>query len=156
LILTLVAAPALAQPSYAIKHETIHGRVAGFDGHYSLTVRDDRGYLDRITLREGTVINPTGLRLATGMQVTVVGENAGNTFVAFEIDTPYSMQPPAYAPGYAPPPAYAPEYTSPYPPPYYPVYPYPAYPYPVYYPYPALSIGLDILIGGRGRYDRRR
>jgi len=165
LCVALVAGPALAQPSYAIKHETIHGRIASFDGHFALTVRDDRGYLDRVTLRDGTVINPTGLRLAAGMQVTIIGETAGSAFVAFEIDTPYSVQPQGYAPAYEPPPTYAqqpgyaPEYTAPYPPPYYPVYPYPAYPYPaypVYYPYPYFSLGLDILIGGRGRSERHR
>lgn len=163
--LVLVAAPALAQPSYAIRHETLHGRVTSFDGHYGLTVRDDRGHLDRITLRDGTVINPTGLRLAAGMQVTIIGETSGSSFVAFEIDTPYSVQSPEYAPAYPPPayppPAYGapdysyppPGYTYPYPPPY-----YPPYPYPVYYPGPYFSIGLglDILIGGHGHYGHRR
>src|ERR1700693_5513180 len=100
--LSLFAGPVLAQPSYAIRQETIKGRISSFDGKYQLTVRDERGYLDRVSLRDGTIINPTGLRLVAGMTVTIVGRTAGNAFVAYEIDTPYSIQPPAYE--YPPPP----------------------------------------------------
>jgi hypothetical protein len=82
---------ALAQdaPSYATRDQALHGRVIGFDGGYQLTVRDDRGYIDRVTLHQGTVINPTGLTLAPGMVVSVDGYNAGSYFRANEIDTPY-------------------------------------------------------------------
>jgi len=157
--LSLFAGPVLAQPSYAVRQETIKGRISSFDGKYQLTVRDERGYVDRVTLHDGTIINPTGLRLVAGMSVTIVGRTAGNTFAAYEIDTPYSLQPPAYEypPAYGYPPAY------PYPagylyPEYYPVYPYPAYPYPAYYPYPSYySLNLGILIGGRrGHFSHGR
>lgn len=151
--LSLFAGPLLAQPSYAIRQETIKGRISSFDGKYQLTVRDERGYLDRVSLRDGTIINPTGLRLVAGMTVTIVGRTAGNAFVAYEIDTPYSIQPPAYE--------YPPAY--PYPtgydyPEYYPAYPYPAYPYPAYYPYPSYySLNLGIWIGGgRGHFGHGR
>jgi hypothetical protein len=103
------AAPALAQtlPSYASPGgEAIKGRISGFDGKYNLSVRDDRGFVDNVKLHDGTVINPIGLRLVTGMRVTILGRPDGSAFLADEIDTPYHY-------GY--PVAY---------------YPYPAYPYP--------------------------
>jgi len=112
-------APALTQPplpSYATADETIYGTVSGFDGKYGLLVRDKRGFIDRVQLRDGTVINPTGLRLAVGMTVTIHGRSQNSFFAANEIDTPYQIQP-AYAYSY---PVY-PAYTA------YPVYPYPFY-----------------------------
>jgi hypothetical protein len=86
---------ALAQPvpSYA-RHQDdlqIRGRVTGFDGGYNLTVRDDRGYIDHVQLHQGTIINPTGITLAPGMVVNILGSNAGDYFAANEIDTPYSF-----------------------------------------------------------------
>jgi len=80
-----------AEPSYAVPGgygQTIQGRVTGFDGHYSLAVRDSRGYIDNVQLHQGTVINPTGLTLEPGMNVTVTGVNDGSYFVANEIDAP--------------------------------------------------------------------
>jgi hypothetical protein len=98
--LALVApAMAIAQPvpSYASQaaspntDEQIRGRVTAFDDRYDLTVRDERGYIDKIVLHEGTIINPTGLTLAPGMIVSVLGYNAGSYFSANEIDTPYTF-----------------------------------------------------------------
>jgi hypothetical protein len=97
----MCATPALAQttnapaltappPSYATTEETIRGRIAAFDGKYDLQIRDDRGFIDKVRLHDGTVINPTGLRLTTGQAVTVLGHNAGSSFDANEIDTPYA------------------------------------------------------------------
>ncbi len=103
--------PPEAPPSYAHGEESVRGRIASIDGKYNLTVRDDRGYVDSITLHDGTVINPRGLRLAPGQAVTIYGHNAGRTFAANEIDTPY------YRRRFYP---YA------YPAPYYPYYPYAA------------------------------
>ncbi len=77
-------------------------------------VRDVRGFVDHVTLRQGTVINPTGIRLQPGFSVTVTGHTSGSTFVADEIDTPYRFY------GYA--------------------YPY-YYPYYYYPPYYGLSLG---------------
>jgi hypothetical protein len=112
-------APAAAAPSYAKPNnrngeETIQGRVAAYDGKYALTLQDDRGFADTVELHQGTVINPTGMRLEPGMRATIIGYNRGRVFAANEIDTPYQ----AY--GFEP-------------------YPYPYYPYPVY---PTFSIGI--------------
>lgn len=109
LLLGTAAFPAAAQtgvPSYAHNEESIKGVVSGFDGHYALSVRDAHGYVDRVQLHDGTVINPRGLTLHSGMSVTVYGHADGPQFDANEIDTPYHY---TYPVGY---------------------YPYPAYPYP--------------------------
>ena len=97
------AAPAPAPvsrpvPTYASpnREESVRGTVASYDGRYALQVRDRAGYLDNIRLHQGTVINPTGLRLQNGMHVTVYGYNAGRTFAANEIDT--DVQPVVWAP----------------------------------------------------------
>ena len=82
-----------ALPSYATAShdEQIRGRISAITGKYTLKIRDDRGYLDNVTLHQGTIINPTGLQLAPGMQVTIHGTNAGSSFAANEIDTPYNV-----------------------------------------------------------------
>jgi hypothetical protein len=54
-----------------------------------LNVRDDRGFLDNVELHQGTIINPTGLALQPGMEVTIIGYNRGRSLAANEIDTPY-------------------------------------------------------------------
>lgn len=69
----------------------IHGRILNFDGGYSLQVRDEQGYVDNVQLHQGTIINPTGLTLAPGMVVSILGYNAGPFFAANEIDTPYTF-----------------------------------------------------------------
>jgi hypothetical protein len=68
----------------------IHGRILNFDGAYSLEVRDEKGYVDNVRLHQGTIINPTGLTLAPGMVVSILGYNAGSYFAANEVDTPYT------------------------------------------------------------------
>lgn len=80
--------PSYAQPS---GDEQIRGRIASFDGGYNLVVHDQRGFEDHIRLHEGTIINPTGLELASGMVVSIMGYNAGPYFDANEIDTPYTF-----------------------------------------------------------------
>jgi hypothetical protein len=127
--------PSYARPSYGTPDETIHGRISSFDGAYSLQVRDDRGFIDNVQLQQGTVINPTGIRLQSGMSVTIHGVNRGAAFAANQIDTPYQSYGATY--GDVPVGPYV-----------YPAYPYPLYPYPVYsypiygYPYgPGFSFG---------------
>src|ERR1700722_16099134 len=79
-----LAAPIAAQaqdvPTYAQSSNggdgNIHGRIVDFDGGYNLTVRDDRGFLDNVELHDGTIINPTGLSLAPGMVVSILGYNS--------------------------------------------------------------------------------
>jgi len=90
-----LGAQAQSAPSYATQQysadQNIHGRIASFDGGYSLTVRDERGYIDNVRLHPGTIINPTGLTLTPGMVVSILGYNAGSYFSANQIDTPYQF-----------------------------------------------------------------
>jgi hypothetical protein len=147
LLIAALVAPvaAQAQPSYAHRDESIRGRISSFDGHYQLMLKDERGFVDRVALREGTIIQPTGLRLSRGMSVTIRGHNDGASFTAFEIDVPNNSAS-AYGPGYAP---YPEQYVYPS----YPVYnPYPVYVYPYYPYYPSFS--LRIGFGGRGFFGR--
>jgi hypothetical protein len=92
-------------PSYALAREpAIRGIVSRIDGKYQIHVRDVKGYVDNVTLHQGTVINPTGLPLAPGERVLIIGHPNGPAFEAEEIDIPY-------APGYRRPywyPAYYP------------------------------------------------
>jgi hypothetical protein len=97
-LLAPIAAAAQDMPSYAqpaapavAQDEQIQGRIISFDGAYSLTVQDDRGFVDNVQLHDGTIINPTGLTLQPGMVVSILGYNAGNFFAANEVDTPYSF-----------------------------------------------------------------
>jgi hypothetical protein len=102
LITTLAAAVLLAAPisvnaqdlpSYATQSgdTQIRGRVLSFDGGYTVDVRDERGYIDHVRLHRGTIINPTGLTLSSGMIVSILGYNAGTYFAANEVDTPYTF-----------------------------------------------------------------
>lgn len=122
-------APSYSRPSYGSDEETVSGRIASFDGTYNLQLKDDRGFLDAVKLHDGTVINPTGLRLVPGMRVTIHGINRGNALAANEIDTPYNS--------YGAVPVYP--YAYPY------AYGYPVYAYPYPYPYdPRFSVGIRI------------
>jgi hypothetical protein len=86
-------------PTYAAPAtgETISGSITAVTGKYTLQVRDSRGFIDNVTLHQGTIINPRGLTLAPGMQVTISGSNAGSAFAANQIDAPYTV---ALVPGY--------------------------------------------------------
>ena len=99
-----LAANAQMAPTYAAGpaqdgDANVHGRILSFDGAYSLQVRDEKGYVDNVQLHQGTIINPTGITLAPGMVVSIMGYNAGSVFAANEIDTPYTFY--AGAPYYA-------------------------------------------------------
>ena len=89
-------------PSYARPNDeqTIHGRIRSVDGPFNISVADDNGYIDSVQLHQGTIINPTGLTLAAGMSVTIIGYNAGSVFQANEIDTPYRYSGPLPLPVY--------------------------------------------------------
>jgi hypothetical protein len=84
--------PSYAQPPApaAPADVQIRGRILSFDGAYALSVHDEHGYTDTVQLHEGTIINPTGLTLAPGMIVSVLGYNQGSYFSANEVDTPYT------------------------------------------------------------------
>ena len=89
-LLALPVAASAQMPSYAHPDaEKITGTVTSFDGRFSLQVRDDRGFIDNVQLHRGTIINPTGLTLASGMKVTIYGHADGRHFDAAEIDTAY-------------------------------------------------------------------
>jgi hypothetical protein len=84
--------PSYAQEDAAYGGEAqIHGRILNFDGGYNLAVKDEKGYVDNVQLHQGTIINPTGLTLAPGMIVSIMGYNAGPYFAANQIDTPYTF-----------------------------------------------------------------
>ena len=124
--------PPYGQPQYG-QDQTIHGRIYSINSTFNITVTDDNGYMDNVELHQGTVINPTGLTLAPGMEVTIAGYGGGSAFEANEIDTPYAYYGPQPVPVY-----YGGGWW------------YPGYAY-GYGP----SFLLDIVIGGGGwRYER--
>jgi len=107
---TALIAPAIASaqeaPSYAsgATDQQIQGTIAAINGTWNISVADANGYTDSIELHQGTVINPTGLTLEPGMNVTIDGYADGSNFDALEIDTPYQYDGPApvavyYGPG---------------------------------------------------------
>jgi hypothetical protein len=94
--------PSYARPNRASSEETLHGHIASIPGKFRLELRDKRGFIDTVELHQGTIINPTGLRLAPGMSVTILGYAHGSVFAANEIDTPYTTTSYSYVPDYAP------------------------------------------------------
>ncbi len=94
--------PSYARPGVSSNDQSIIGRIQSIDGKFHLNVLDQRGVVDSVQLHQGTVINPTGLSLSPGMSVTITGYDAGSSFRANEIDTPYTYDGPAYYgyPGY--------------------------------------------------------
>jgi hypothetical protein len=108
----LIAALAIAAlPGIASADEEIQGTVQSINGTWNITVLDVNGYLDNVGLHQGTIINPTGLTLAPGMSVTILGYADGNVFEANEIDTPYQYSGPAPVPIYYGPGWWYPGYT---------------------------------------------
>jgi hypothetical protein len=97
--------PSYARPPDGSYDRTIRGRIQSIDGTFHITVLDERGFVDSVQLHQGTVINPTGLTLTSGMSVTITGYNAGSSFDANEIDAPYTYTgsypaPVYYGPGW--------------------------------------------------------
>lgn len=88
-----ISAQAQPLPSYAeqapAREGQIRGRITSFNGRFDLTVRDERGFIDNVRLHRGTIIYPTGITLAPGMVVSILGYNEGSYFGANEVDTPY-------------------------------------------------------------------
>ena len=77
------------RPSYAQSgpgDETISGTIYQVTGRYTLTLEDDRGFIDNVSLHNGTVITPSGLGLGSGQIATMTGHTSGKTFEADEID----------------------------------------------------------------------
>jgi hypothetical protein len=113
-LIAALAAAALITPAIASAQDAsyadtganqqIQGTISSIDGTWNLTVNDTNGYSDNVALHQGTIINPTGLTLEDGMNVTIDGYADGPNFDAIEIDTPYQYQGPApvavyYGPG---------------------------------------------------------
>ncbi len=69
------------------------GTVADFHGKYGLIVRDARGTLAEVTLHQGTIIKPEGVRLKRGMIVAIRGQAADRAFAAAEIVAPFALSP---------------------------------------------------------------
>ncbi|MBV8068140.1 MAG: hypothetical protein JO113_09180, partial [Candidatus Eremiobacteraeota bacterium] len=92
--------PSYAQPPQASQtycsQTAIKGTLSGFDGQWIVYMRDDKGYTDHITLHQGTVINPTGIKLLEGMRATICGYADGSTFQANQINVAYSPYSPYY------------------------------------------------------------
>ena len=93
-IVLSLALPLLAS---AEPQSRIAGTVADFHGKYGLVVRDQSGALAEVTLHQGTIIKPEGLRLERGMQVTIDGQAADHTFAAAQIVAPFEQWPTARA-----------------------------------------------------------
>lgn len=86
---------ALAMPSVANAEpqRLVAGTVVDFHGKYGLVVRDVHGALAPVTLHQGTIIKPEGLRLERGMKVIITGLPAGQTFAAAQIVAPLEQWP---------------------------------------------------------------
>jgi len=105
-LITPAIASAQNLPTYASEGagQQIQGSITAINGTWNITVADANGYSDSVELHQGTIINPTGLTLEPGMNVTVEGYPDGPNFDAMEIDTPYQYAGPApvavyYGPG---------------------------------------------------------
>ncbi|MBV8148473.1 MAG: hypothetical protein JO092_05220 [Candidatus Eremiobacteraeota bacterium] len=100
LALTLAAAALPLAASAQVQAQEIQGTIQSIDGTFNITVQDQNGYLDNVELHQGTVINPTGLTLASGMSVTIDGYDNGSVFEANVINTPYQYSGPVATPVY--------------------------------------------------------
>jgi hypothetical protein len=113
LALPLTAQANTVNPQVA-RVNTLQGMISSIDGKYGLTIRAADG-LRRVTLHRGTIIAPTGLRLAPGMLVIVLGHPDGAGFAANAIDAPIEdamrPAPSADTPSLSAPPAFAPNGT---------------------------------------------
>jgi hypothetical protein len=81
--------PVTAAPQYALSREqTVHGVITSINGKYGLTVKVGQADMDSVTMHRGTIINPTGLQLRPGMQVTITGYPDSGSFDVDKIDAP--------------------------------------------------------------------
>ena len=104
-LITPAIASAQDIPAYASAGtgQQIQGTISAINGEWNITIADSSGYNDSVALHQGTIINPTGLTLEPGMNVTVDGYADGSNFDANEIDTPYQYEgPPPVAVYYGP------------------------------------------------------
>ena len=111
-----IAVRAADAPPYArpVAEESIRGVIDSSQGTYGLSLHDEHGYVDAVEMHQGTIINPEGLQLRQGMNVTIYGHIKGNVFAATRIDVagtfvtePYRYGRP-WGPWYGP--SFAPRY----------------------------------------------
>jgi hypothetical protein len=88
LISSALTVAALLLPVAALADTPLSGVITSIDGKSALTVRENRGALDRVMLHTGTIINPTGVRLVPGTAVTIIGHANGGAYDADTIDAP--------------------------------------------------------------------
>jgi hypothetical protein len=88
LVLPVAALADTQSSATSVGAATLSGVVTSIDGKTSLTVRDNRGSLDSVTLHKGTIINPTGSQLKPGTPVTIVGHADGRAYDADAINAP--------------------------------------------------------------------
>jgi hypothetical protein len=74
-------------PRYETHGETIRGTSVSVQDLNHISVADDRGFTDDVTLRPGAAVFSSGVRLQPGERVTIVGSNGGRTFLASRIAT---------------------------------------------------------------------
>ena len=98
---TIALALAIPLLASAEPQRVMAGTVIDFHGKYGLVVQDARGAIAEVTLHQGTVIKPVGLRLERGMKVIIVGQAANEAFAAGEINAPLEVWPPARAATFA-------------------------------------------------------
>src|ERR1700758_4773108 len=91
---------ASAQP---FSDEHVQGVVQSVDGEEHLTLRDDRGFIDDVSLGDQTRVTPQGTRVAPGMRVAITGYNGGKWLdaTAITIVANEAVPPPNNAPSYA-------------------------------------------------------
>jgi hypothetical protein len=76
----------------AIAQNHVQGTIVEIVGKYDVRVKTARGDIADVTLRPGTIINPTGMTLRPGIAVTVLGSANANSFAATRIDTPFHAE----------------------------------------------------------------
>ena len=96
------ALAAAAGPSFAAAsgptHTQVKGTIASISSKFDFEVQQKNGGYVPVHMHQGTIINPTGLTLQSGMQVTVLGISRGNAIAANEVNTPYHYTQQQYAP----------------------------------------------------------
>jgi hypothetical protein len=92
LTLPAAASAAMSSPAQAKDTYTLRGVITQIDGKWDVTLHEPSGFIEEVALHPGTVVAPTGLRLAPGMQVSIRGYQDHATFDAVRIVGPADAQ----------------------------------------------------------------
>lgn len=76
----------------AVAQTQLQGTITEIVGKYDVRVKTARGNIADVTLRQGTIINPSGMTLRPGVRVTVLGSGNADSFAAAQIDTPFHIE----------------------------------------------------------------